>query len=231
MIRAIIFDLDGTLVDTTSHYLATYLAILRKDLGLQPDEDMVRRKFGMRATEIMISVLEEMGIDRSKIDIDALVNRIRDEFIRRVKDVTILPGVLKLLESLKGRYRLGLATSSRPYAACNILKQFGLEQYFDTVVTGNDVKMAKPNPEMFLLVAKKLGVRPEECLVVEDAVYGVEAAHAAGMKVVAVATGACNKEELKAAKPDYLLNTLEEFGEDILNQCSKVNGASQNNAS
>jgi len=217
MMKAVIFDLDGTLVDTTSHYLATYLTILKRDLGLEPDEEMVKKKFGMRATEIMDSLLDDMGVDKGQVDIGAVIDTIRDEFIKRVKDVAILPGVLKLLESLKGKYKIGLATSSRPYAAFNILEQFGLEKYFDAVVTGNDVKHAKPDPEMFLLTAEKLGVKPGECLVVEDAIYGLDAAHAAGMRVVAVATGACTQEELEVAKPDYLFDTLEEFKLDILN--------------
>ncbi len=217
MIKAVIFDLDGTLVDTTSHYLATYLTILKRDLGLEPDEKMVRDKFGMRATDIMVSLLEDMGVDKSEVDIEKVINTIRDEFVKRIKDVAVLPGAEELLVKLKkGGYRLGLATSSRPYAACNILEQFGLDKYFDTVVTGNDVEHAKPHPEMFLLTAKKLGFRPEECLVVEDAVYGVDAGRAAGMKVVGVCTGACEGSELERAKPDYLLDTLEDFKEDIL---------------
>jgi HAD superfamily hydrolase (TIGR01509 family) len=209
--KAVIFDLDGTLVDTTPVYLAIYLEVLKRELGLEPGERRVREKFGKKSTDIMVELLREMDIDPRSVDIEGVINRIRDEFKERIEEVLVLPGVKELLEKLKERYKLGVATSSRPYAALNVLKRFGLEGYFDCVVTGNDVMHSKPHPEIFLKTARKLGVKPKDCLVVEDAVYGIKAARAAGMRVVAVATGACSKEELEKAEPDLLLDSLENF--------------------
>lgn len=217
MIKAVIFDMDGTLVDTTPLYLATYMSALKSELGLEPEEDYVREKFGKRATDIMKEILDESELDQEKIDVTNLINVIRDDFLNKLDKVPVLPGVYETLDKLKGEYKLGLATSSRPYAAMNILELFKLKDYFQVVITGNDVKNCKPDPEIFLLTAKRLKVKPNECVVVEDAVYGIKAARAAGMKAVAVCTGACTKEELEKTEPDVLLDSLNQFDSSILN--------------
>lgn len=216
MIKAVIFDLDGTLADTLPAYFAAYHKVLREELNIDPDNEIIREKFGKRATEIMVGILTEMHIDPKKVDIERLIGRIRDEFVLRIESVRLLPGALNLLKELKGKYPVALGTSSRNYATNIILDMFGIRQYFDAVVTGEDVTHSKPHPEMFLLAAKRLGMKPSECVVLEDAVYGVEAAKAGGISVVAVTTGASTREELEKAKPTAIISTLKEFDIDIL---------------
>jgi beta-phosphoglucomutase len=207
-VKAFIFDLDGTLVDTTPVYLAAYAEIMEKELGINPGKKKIKSQFGKNSLEIMEFLLNDMGIDPETIDIRGVVDRIGDNFVSNLSENITLPGVFELLDKLKGEYKLGLATSSHPYKRKNLLKLFKLEDHFDTIVTGRDVPRAKPDPAIFTLTAKKLGVAPEECVVFEDTNFGVDAAKAAGMRVVAVTTGACTREELETSKPDIIIDSL-----------------------
>jgi HAD superfamily hydrolase (TIGR01509 family) len=217
MIKAVIFDMDGTLVDTIPVYMAAYIKILKEDLNLPVEDEQVKSKFGKKATDIMVELLEELGVETKEGDVAKIIDQIRDEFKAKIKELLVLPGVYGLLDGLRGKYKMAIATSSRPYAVDVIVDKFDFEKYFDAVVTGDDVTHSKPHPEIFLEAAKRLGVDPEECIVVEDAVYGIEAAKAAGMKSLGVATGASTMEQLKKSEPDMLVKTLEDFGYSILN--------------
>ena len=99
-----------------------------------------------------------------------------------------MPGALELVAMLHGKKRLALATSSYGNTAWPILRRLDLERYFEAVATNESVARVKPHPDLFLHVAERMGVAPAECVVLEDAEKGVLAAHAAGMKVIAVPT-------------------------------------------
>lgn len=90
-----------------------------------------------------------------------------------------------------------------------MLKNPGLDEYFDIIVTMEDVKEAKPNPRIFQLAAEKLGVKPEECIVIEDSIHGIKAGKTAGMKVIGVQTGFRTQEELEKAGADLVVEDLE----------------------
>ena len=112
--------------------------------------------------------------------------------IKQLTPEDILPGIKLFLEQLK-RKKIKIAIGSSSKNAPLILERLGLNDYFDAVVDGNDLTKSKPDPQVFLLAAKRLGVPPEHCVVVEDADAGVEAALAAGMRVVGVGTAAANR--------------------------------------
>jgi len=215
-VKAFIFDLDGTLVDTTPVYLAAYEEIMRRDLGLDPGRDKIRAQFGKNSKEIMQFLLSDMGIDPETINIQNVVDNIGDEFMENLSANITLPGVFEILDNLKGDYKIGLATSSHPYKRKNLLKLFGLEDHFDAIVTGHDVSHAKPDPEIFILAAKKLEIAPKDCIVFEDTRAGVDAAKAAGMRVVGVTTGACTRKELEDSKPNLIIDSLLDFDINIL---------------
>lgn len=217
MMKAVIFDLDGTLVDTLPVYMRAYTKVINRQFGISPAEESINSRFGLKATGILRGLLEDLDIDPEKADYGMLRDSVKEEMIENIEDIRVLPGALELLQKLEGDYKIALATSSRPYAAITFLKEFDMEKYFGAIVTGDQVDHSKPHPEIFLLAAKRLGISPEECLVVEDALYGVDAAKAAGMKVVAVSTGACSREELDGGDADAVIDSLEEFDFDILN--------------
>jgi beta-phosphoglucomutase len=218
MIKAIIFDLDGTLVDTIPIYMAAYIKVINEELGLPIAKEQIEAKFGKKATNIMLELLEDAGMHPSETEVAELIDKIREDFKKNFMKVLVLPGVFELLERLKKEgYKIALATSSRNYAADLILKKFELRKYFDAVVTGDDIVHSKPHPEIFLKAAEELGVEPEDCLVVEDAVYGIDAGKAAKMKTLAVRTGGYSDGKLEDCGADWIIDDLNKFDYGILN--------------
>jgi beta-phosphoglucomutase len=123
------------------------------------------------------------------------------ELLNELTPKDILPGVMKVLEDLKAN-NIKIAIGSSSKNTPMILAKIGLDDYFNAVADGNEIKNSKPEPEVFLLAAKKLEVAPEDCLVVEDADAGVEAALAGNMKVLAVGYASSN------SKADYKFKDL-----------------------
>ena len=211
MIKGTIFDLDGTLVDTTSVYIEAYRISFDKELGLPLNEPNMKSKFGKRGATIVRELLREEGIDYDEALIDKIINAVRDHFSEKIEDVLLLPGVKELLSDAKKGYKVALATSSRRYAANALLDGLGLRKYFDFVVTAEDVEHAKPNPEIFLKAAEGLGLCPDECVVFEDTAIGIRAGKAAGMTVVGVTTGPLDEYVLKTAGADHVYENLTGF--------------------
>ena len=187
MIRACIFDLDGVIVDTARyHYLAWRR--LAQELGVkftELDNERLKGVSRMRSLEI---ILELGGLSLSDHDKEELANKKNAwfvDFLERMIPDEIFPGVKTLIENLrKDGIKIGLASSSKN--AKMVIQLLHIEGAFDVVVDGTMVKHSKPDPEIFLLTAEKLGVDPHDCVVFEDAEAGVEAAVNAGMKCVGV---------------------------------------------
>lgn len=214
MIKACIFDLDGVIVDT-AHYHFMAWQRLAKELGVALTEKENERLKGvsrMRSLEIILGL---GGIRLGEAEKEKLAEKKNAwfvEYVHAMKPDEIFPGVKKLILDLKNMgIKVGLASSSRN--ADTVIRRLKIQKEFDTVVDGNMVVHSKPDPEIFLLAAKKLGVGPSSCVVFEDAEAGVEAALRAGMKCVGVGSaeqlGKANLIVKKTADFDTTkLNTL-----------------------
>ena len=211
MIKAVIFDLDGVIVDTAHyHYLAWKR--LAKELGFDltlEQNELLKGVSRMRSLEI---ILDLGGIKLSEAEKERIANKKNGwfvEYVNEMKPEEIFPGVKELLKSIRSKgLKVGLASSSKnAYAVINLLN---IENEFDAIVDGTMIIHSKPDPEIFLLTASKLGVVPAECVVFEDAEAGVEAALAAGMKCVGVGSPEqLGKANLVVAKTaDFKLQTL-----------------------
>jgi HAD superfamily hydrolase (TIGR01509 family) len=128
-------------------------------------------------------------------------------------NIKLLPGVLELLEALQGRVNVGLASMNDRASINQLLKLTGTQRFFDVVVTAGDIAKPKPNPEIFLKCALNLKSTPNKCVVFEDSIFGVEAAKTAEMGCIAVLTGVYSRKELMKAKPDLIVDSLEEKNE------------------
>ncbi|MDR2585063.1 MAG: beta-phosphoglucomutase [Prevotellaceae bacterium] len=185
---ACLFDLDGVLVDTAKyHYLAWKL--LAKELGFHFSEEDNERLKGVSRMASLEILLEVGGIDhlgeKEKV---ALANKKNGWYVESILKMTpdeVLPGVIEFLLEVKGA-GVKMAIGSASKNTSTILERVGIGHFFDTVIDGNRVSQAKPDPEVFLTGAKELGVLPNKCLVFEDAAAGIEAAVNAGMKSVGI---------------------------------------------
>jgi beta-phosphoglucomutase family hydrolase len=182
----VLFDWDGVVIDSSSQHERSW-ELLAAERGLFLPEGHFKAGFGKK-NEIIIPAL---GWSHDPLVIRELADR-KEELYRELvvaEGVTILPGARELLQSLKNENIPRALGSSTPRENLDALFAVtGFDSFFDAVVCGSDVSRGKPDPEVFLTGAQKLGLPPERCIVIEDAFAGIEAARRAGMKVVGVAT-------------------------------------------
>jgi len=187
LIKACIFDLDGVIVDT-AHYHFLAWKRLADELGFELTEADNERLKGVSRMQSLDIVLELGGITVSEHNKFLLANKKNTwfvDYVERMAPEEIFPGVKHLIHELRSAgIKVALASSSKN--AKTVVQLLHIQNEFDAIVDGTMVANSKPHPEIFLLTASKLGVKPEECIVFEDAEAGVEAALAAGMKCVGV---------------------------------------------
>jgi len=210
--KAVIFDKDGVLIETFElHFKSHYMVLAEFGVKLKK-EDLIKR-YGMKISEILRDIMKQYGKNVSETTAKRMASKKVKIYVKLAeKGLELLPGVEEFLKFLKNKgYKIGLASSDSKKTLLQFLKLTKTGKFFDANISGDEIKNGKPNPEIFLECAKKLRIKPEECIVVEDSVHGVEATKRAGMKCIAVTTGQTSREELQKMKPDWLLNTLEEF--------------------
>lgn len=208
---AVVFDLDGTLVDLFELHLAAFRKVISREYGLDFKRDDLLVYYGAPADEIARAFLEKHDV--ADVDYEAFVEKRREVLLNDLDSCAILPGALNLLDGLNDAgVPVGLATSCTPETGEAILSICGLGRFFDAQVFRSHGVKGKPAPDMFLAAARKLDVPPTRCAAVEDSVYGVQAAKAAGMKVVAVTTGSHTREQLQELEPELLVDSLASVG-------------------
>jgi len=187
-IKAIIFDVDGVLVDNIGlHYKAW--SIFCGDYGLPPlTETAFREKLFGKTNHDTLEFLFQRKLTESEV---ITFSEIKERLYRQLAENELKPlnGLVAFLDYLKKeKIPFGIASSGPRINIDFILKQTGLSSYFKLITDASQVSRGKPDPEVFLITSAKLGVEPEKCLVFEDSFMGIEAAQRAGMQVVGVAT-------------------------------------------
>lgn len=202
-----IFDWDGVVIDSGRLHARSW-QLLADELGRTLTPDSFIRGFGMKSDRI---VEEIHGWAKERSEIARLANRKEALYRELVADGQIapLPGVVEWLHRLnEAAVPCAVASSTARQNIDAVLRRIGLEEAFREIISAQDVVHGKPDPEVFLKAADRLGITPARSVVFEDAHVGIEAAHAAGMKVVAVAT-THPREELLAA--DLVVRRLDEL--------------------
>jgi HAD superfamily hydrolase (TIGR01509 family) len=198
MVRALIFDLDGTLVDTVyAHVFAWQRAL--SESGMAIDGWRIHRRIGMSGGLFTRAVGREIGRDLTPEETQAIQRRHGELFLELLGERRPLPGAVELLQYLRQRgIPHGIATSGRRPDIDRSLAALGVGPEL-VVIERGDVPRAKPEPDLFLACQKKLGVSPEECYVVGDAVWDLLAARRAGMLSVGLLSGGYGEDELSRA--------------------------------
>jgi HAD superfamily hydrolase (TIGR01509 family) len=209
MFEAVIFDWDGTLADTRQMVVASFQKVLR-EIHCTISDEFIERRIGVGAAETFREILRTSGISFDEALIRLLVEKKIQAEIDLSSKVKLFSGAVELLASLHGKVKLALASMNNRAVIDHMLAVMNVRRFFDVVLTVDEVRNSKPDPEIFLKSALKLAVRPEKCVVVEDSIFGVEAAKAAKMGCVAVLTDVYSKEELEKANPDLIVNSLNE---------------------
>ena len=209
--KAILFDMDGVLIesewlmrDTSIQSLAEY--------GVQAKHEDFLEFTGCGEDRFVGGVAEKYGLRYDP----AMKERAYDFFGQRVLEETDVPeGVRQMLETLHARgLKLAVCSAAdRRKVMYNLMAIGVTEDTFGAFITGSDVERKKPFPDIYLMGAERLGVQPRDCLVVEDAVSGIQAAHAAGMDAVGVPTTFSREELVERVHPEYMLNHIRELAD------------------
>jgi len=214
-LRAFIFDLDGIIVDTAKYHFKSW-RIISKNFGFELLETQNELLKGLSREESLERILSWAEISIDEFERKKCLekkNELYKGFINNLSQMDILPGVIKLINfaALKG---IPIALGSASKNAHQILKKLGIENKFKVIIDGNSTSKSKPHPEVFLKGAQILGINPEEVIVFEDSIAGVNAANKAKM----VSVGICKGGKIENARFNF--NSLDdiplEFFENLI---------------
>lgn len=213
MLEAVIFDLDGSMVDSMWMWKSIDMEYLGR-FGITPPDDLQECIGGMSFSETALYFKDRFGLVDDVDTIKADWNRMAWD--KYACEVPVKEGVLDVLKYCKAHgIRMGIATSNSRELVENVVKVHHLDHYFGCILTGCDVEKGKPAPDIYLAVADSLSVSPENCLVFEDIIEGIQAGKAAGMRVCAVYDQySAYQDEDKRALADYYTYHFKELIED-----------------
>lgn len=216
MVKAVIFDMDGLLIDSEPFWSRAYKDAFRKlDIAIT-DSDMLGIR-GMRPPEAIQHFYHKYGWEgRSQKDVEALIN---DDMLAMIKNEgKLLPGARQALEVCqKASLPMAIASSSNQELIDAVVDKLGIREFFKYIYSAENEQFGKPHPGVFITTAGLLGVAPRDCLVFEDAPAGVLAAKAAKMRCIAVPEAAI-KHHPFIRTADVILGSLEEFDAEVLRQ-------------
>jgi HAD superfamily hydrolase (TIGR01509 family) len=198
MIKAVIFDMDGVLVDTKRFHFNAMKEVFRQEykVNITQKDYFGMGLFGEIDAKGIAALLRKYCL---KGNIEELRTKKKKVLEKMEKGhLKLFPGAKDTLREMSKKYKVALTSSEWKNIVAGILGKFRILQYFDVITGKEDVKKHKPDPEPYLMTAKKLGVKPSECVAVEDSIAGIESAKRAGMKAIAVMTS-YHKDKLKKA--------------------------------
>jgi beta-phosphoglucomutase family hydrolase len=207
MVKAVIWDMDGVIVNTLDFHWEATRDFFREH-GVETTKEEFLPTFGVRFEEV---IRDWLPGEHSSDELAQMVEHKEGLFRKIAKGhIRSLPGAIKLIKSLRNEgFRLAIGSSTVRANIELVLSELGVKDCFDEIVSAEDVEKGKPDPSMFLDAARRLGALPSKCVVIEDSVAGVEAAKAGGMKCVAV-TNTRTGEDLHQA--DVIVESLEGLG-------------------
>lgn len=214
MIKAVFFDMDGTIADSEKIVWKVTRDFMQKR-GIFITHEEEKLLYGLIWKESIRKILESRGLEYKQ----SIKNTLKERYVRTLsKEVVAMPHIHELLGSAKDNFKVGLATNSRIREVEIIFNKLDFKSYFDIKLTRDNVKNVKPHPEIYLRGADIFGVDPSECVVFEDSIVGITAAKSAGMKCIAV-INTYSAEDLKDA--DMRIKSYKEINIEKIKELGK----------
>jgi len=218
-IKALCFDVDGTLSDTDDLYVHKVSRFFPKFLFKDPDHAARRFVMWVEAPgNALLGLTDTIGLDD---EIVAFIDWFSRHQKRQSKKFWLIPGVDEMLKQLKGHYPMSVVSARDAKGTMHFLEQFDLAQYFDAIITGQSAEHTKPYPDPVLLAAQKMGVKPEECLMIGDTTVDIRAGKSAGAQTVGVLCGFGEEPELVKKGADVILKNTPELVDLLLTKNPK----------
>lgn len=213
-VSAVIFDLNGTILDDEEVYNRAFNTVL-KSLGVDTTIPIPHER-GVGVKENWVKYIEKFQIKTPKSP-EILAIETQKAYLHDIPQISVRTGFEDFIEGIKdGGVKIGLATSNTWEVTDHILDKLNLSDLFDSITTSEEVKFNKPDPDLFIMEADKLGAELYECLVIEDAFSGIEAAHRAGMKVIAISPDEKSLKDLE--KADLIVEGFSEITPAVIDQ-------------
>jgi beta-phosphoglucomutase family hydrolase len=209
MIKAIIFDMDGVIINSIpAHIKAWEIPLSKYGVNFKAENfyEEFQRCNGMTTKDFGKLFKERYNI---KVDDKVLSDSKHENYINLIKNIEVFDNVLEFIKLLKEKgFQLAIATSEPKKIVDIVVEKFELNKYFKIIITVDQVEKPKPDPEIFIKAANALGVSPEQCIVIEDSPAGVKAAKSANMKCIAITN---TNKEIDLQEADFIINNINDF--------------------
>ena len=204
-IKALCFDVDGTLSDTDDLYAQRVSPYLPRAIFPKPEETARRMVMWVEAPgNALLGFADKVGVDD---EMGAVIDWMSRHQTHTLKKFILIPGVEEMLAALKGKYPMTVVSARHEKSTMRFLEQFDLVKYFDVVVTGLSAPHTKPFPDPIFLAAQKMDVKPSECLMIGDTTVDIRAGKAAGAQTIGVLCGFGEEQELLDMGADMIISS------------------------
>jgi|LSQX01.1.fsa_nt_gb beta-phosphoglucomutase family hydrolase len=224
MLRTVIFDMDGVIVDSEPIHFEIDKRVLKR-FNILADDDMLMPYVGVSNPDMWKDLKNKHRIPMSVEELLELQNKLKIEVLNETK-MEAMDGIKELLADLRhNNIKLAVASSSPRFFIEMVLKMTNIMEFFDIILSGEEVQRGKPFPDIFLRTAEMLKVLPQECIVIEDSMHGVEAALAAEMKCVGFSNPNSGSQDL--SKASSIVNNIGDISFGFL--CNIINASYESN--
>ena len=216
MIRALIFDFNGVLADDDPIHMEAFRKVANEEELSFTNDEYLEKNLPLNDWDCFKTLFAEHGRDLPPLKLNDLIRRKSIYYFQAIAEKTVLfADAAKAVKAAARRCPLAIASGARRDEILHILKQAGLENCFSAIVSAEDVKFGKPHPEPFSLAHEKLkegdvSLKVSECVAVEDSIGGIESAHGAGMRCLAIAHS-YGPDRLRIAKPEWIIDSVADF--------------------
>lgn len=209
--RAVIFDMDGVIINSEPLHQKVEREIV-EELGGKLSKEDIESFVGTTDYSMWSKIKEKFNLEAS---VEELIEAKKEKFMKEIDEVELVPNIMDFMISLYNEgYSLAIASSNNRKIVDAVVNKFQLGEYMKFIISGEEVKKGKPDPEIFLTAAKKMMVSPANCLVIEDATNGVKAAKAAGMKCIGLKNIDSGNQDLSEA--DLIIRDFNELTPDMI---------------